>query len=70
MSSTVGIGLTPDYPGPGPVVYSWNTTYGYFVSWNAPDFRVIQYNAQHRNYRPNDITGLIRLQTWEEKSRR
>jgi hypothetical protein len=52
MSSTVGIGLTPDYPGPGPVVYFWNTTYGYFVRWNAPDFRVIQYNDSVENADP------------------
>jgi hypothetical protein len=44
MSSTVGIGLTPDYSGPGPVIFVWNTTYGHFISWNAPDFKVIQYN--------------------------
>jgi hypothetical protein len=44
MSSTVGIGLTPEYSGPGPVVFSWNTTYGHFVGWNAPDFNVIQDN--------------------------
>lgn len=44
MSSTVGIGLTPLYTGTGPVVYSWNTSYGYFVSWNAPDWKVIQHN--------------------------
>ena len=36
MSSTVGIGLTPQYTGSGPVVYSWNTSYGYFVSLECP----------------------------------
>lgn len=40
MSSTVGIGLTPQYTGPGAVVYSWNASYGYFISWNAPDWNV------------------------------
>jgi hypothetical protein len=40
MSSTVGIGLTPVYKGPGPAVYSWNTSYGYFIGWNATDGNV------------------------------
>ncbi len=44
MSSTVGIGLTPIYTGPGSVVYSWNTSYGYFISWNAPDWMVNRHN--------------------------
>jgi hypothetical protein len=52
MSSTVGIGLTPYYSGPGPVVFSWNTTYGYFVGWNAPDFKVIQFNGSVENANP------------------
>jgi hypothetical protein len=43
MSSTVGIGLTPLYTGSGPVVYSWNTSYGHFISWNAPDWNVNQH---------------------------
>ncbi|MBP7120101.1 MAG: hypothetical protein KBA49_02570 [Methanolinea sp.] len=42
MSSTVGIGLTPIYTGSVDVVYSWNTSYGYFISWNAPDGKVNQ----------------------------
>lgn len=63
MSSTVGIGLTPQYTGSGPVVYSWNASYGYFVSWNAPDFKVIQYNNSvdttdptiYWSYSPDDM---------------
>jgi hypothetical protein len=63
MSSTVGIGLTPQYTGSGPVVYSWNASYGYFISWNAPDFTVIQYNASidtteptiYWSYSPDDM---------------
>ena len=44
MSSTVGIGLTPLYTGSRPdVIYSWNTSYGHFVSWNAPDWNVSQH---------------------------
>jgi hypothetical protein len=53
MSSTVGIGLTPQYTGPVPVVYSWN----------APDFNVIQYNDNtettdptiYWSYSPDDM---------------
>ncbi len=63
MSSTVGIGLTPEYSGPGPVVYSWNTSYGYFVGWNAPDFNVIPYSNSvettdqtiYWSYSPDDM---------------
>lgn len=74
MSSTVGIGLTPQYAGSGPVVYSWNASYGYFVGWNAPDFKVIQYNSSvetteptiYWSYSPDDMgkekpTVTIRL---------
>lgn len=42
MSSTVGIGLTPIYTGSVDVVYSWNTSYGHFISWNASDGKVNQ----------------------------
>lgn len=63
MSSTVGIGLTPHYTGAGPVVYSWNTSYGYFVSWNATDGKVTQYNESidtsdptiYWSYSPDDM---------------
>lgn len=34
MSSTVGIGLTPEYSGAGPVRYRWETNYGRFLGWN------------------------------------
>ncbi len=43
MSSAVGIGLTPIYTGSADVVYSWNTSYGHFISWNAPDWKVNQH---------------------------
>jgi hypothetical protein len=43
MSSTVGIGLTPEYS-PGidneTVSFRWQTDYGYFLSWGEPDFKV------------------------------
>ncbi|MFC1897362.1 hypothetical protein ACFLX8_02170 [Chloroflexota bacterium] len=43
MSSTVGIGLTPvntlERP-PEAVQFHWHTDYGYFVSWDSPDFKV------------------------------
>lgn len=44
MSSTVGIGLTPLYTGSRQdVVYSWNTSFGHFGGWNAPDWNVSQH---------------------------
>jgi hypothetical protein len=43
MSSTVGIRLTPHYDTPAAVVYNWTTNYGYFLSWNAPDWKVNQH---------------------------
>jgi hypothetical protein len=43
MSSTVGIGLTPQYPADvdnRTVSFRWQADYGYFLSWGAPDFKV------------------------------
>ena len=42
MSSTPGIGLEPVISGFSAVnaTFTWNTTYGHFLSWGAPDFRV------------------------------
>jgi hypothetical protein len=42
MSSTVGIGLTTVFVPPAgtTVNYHWNTDFGYFVSWHAPDFKI------------------------------
>ncbi len=40
MSSTVGIRLSTGYNASVPVVYNWTADYGYFVTWNAPDYRV------------------------------
>ena len=63
MSSTVGIGLTPQYNGTGPVVYSWNASYGNFVGWSATDSHITQYNNQidttdptiYWSYSPDDM---------------
>jgi hypothetical protein len=63
MSSTVGIGLTPIYTGSAAVVYSWNTSYGHFISWNAPDWKVNQHNETvdttnqtiYWSYSPDDM---------------
>jgi hypothetical protein len=44
MSSTVGIGLYPDYFGPVPVDYAWETNYGRFLGWNQTTGKVIEYN--------------------------
>jgi len=43
MSSTVGIGLTPQIDGtlpPDYMMYVWKTDYGHFVGWSAPDYTV------------------------------
>jgi hypothetical protein len=43
MSSTVGIGLTPQINGtlpPDYLMYVWKTDYGHFVGWNTPDYTV------------------------------
>jgi hypothetical protein len=42
MSSTPGIGLTTVFvpPGETTVSYHWSTNFGYFVTWNAPDYKV------------------------------
>ena len=50
MSSTVGIGLTPEYPVAlnRSIEFAWHADYGYFVSWAAPNFKV--------NYLGTDIT--------------
>jgi len=43
MSSTVGIGLTPQVSGPLPpdyMVYTWKTDYGHFLGWSAPGYKV------------------------------
>ena len=43
MSSTVGIGLTPQINGtlpPDTLMYAWKTDYGHFVRWSAPDYTV------------------------------
>jgi hypothetical protein len=63
MSSTVGIGLTPQYTGSGPVVYGWNASYGHFIGWNASDGKVTPHNASvdttdptiYWSYSPDDM---------------
>ena len=59
MSSTVGIGLTPQYPAGidnATVGFRWQTDYGYFLSWGAPDFKV--------NNNGKDVTGTDRKVYW------
>jgi hypothetical protein len=49
MSSTVGIGLTPGYPATvdnQTVRFRWQTDYGNFLSWKAPDFKVNEQGAE------------------------
>jgi hypothetical protein len=42
MSSTPGIGLEPVITGTdaGTVSFAWKATYGRFLTWNSPDFKV------------------------------
>ena len=42
MSSTVGIGLTPNVSGLNTTdtQFEWNATYGHFLDWSAPDYTV------------------------------
>jgi len=43
MSSTVGIGLTPQVSGTLPpdfMMYIWKTDYGHFLGWSAPEYTV------------------------------
>jgi hypothetical protein len=42
MSSTVGIGLTPNVSGlnTAGAEYEWNATYGHFLDWSAPNHTV------------------------------
>ena len=49
MSSAPGIGLMPVYPAMvdnRTVSFRWQTNYGRFLSWNAPDFKI---NEQGRD---------------------
>jgi len=52
MSSTPGIGLEPVATGfdAGNATFAWKTTYGWFLSWNAPDFRVNELGGSATNH--------------------
>ena len=51
MSSTPGIGLVPNATGfnPGTATFSWNASYGGFLSWNPPDYTVNPLGAATSN---------------------
>jgi hypothetical protein len=42
MSSTPGIGLTPDVSGlsPADAEFTWNASYGYFLDWSSSNYTV------------------------------
>jgi hypothetical protein len=42
MSSTPGIGLTPNVTGfkAADATFEWNATFGRFLMWDAPDYKV------------------------------
>jgi hypothetical protein len=49
MSSTIGIGLTPGYPTTidnRSVSFRWQTDYGSFLSWKAPDFKIVELGSE------------------------
>lgn len=49
MSSTVGIGLEPDYTlnrSVDSIIFIWKTNHGHFVNWNSPDFKVNELNKE------------------------
>jgi hypothetical protein len=52
MSSTPGIGLEPVITGfsAQDATFTWNATYGQFLSWNAPDFTVNQRGDSASNH--------------------
>lgn len=52
MSSVPGIGLTPNATGfnASAATFSWNASYGQFLSWNTPDFNVNQQGAAAVNH--------------------
>ena len=45
MSSTIGIGLTPNTTGFGiaDARYEWNASYGQFLGWNAPEYTITEH---------------------------
>ena len=43
MSSTVGIGLNPEYSGPVPLNYSWEANYGRFLGWDQTTGKITEY---------------------------
>jgi len=52
MSSTVGIGLTPNISGlkTTGVEYEWTATYGHFLDWGAPNYTVNTLSAPVVNH--------------------
>jgi hypothetical protein len=52
MSSTPGVGLEPVITGfhAQDATFTWNATYGYFLSWNSPDFKVNQLGDSANNH--------------------
>jgi hypothetical protein len=52
MSSTPGIGLEPVATGfsADNASFTWKATYGWFLSWNAPDFKINQLGDSTSNH--------------------
>jgi hypothetical protein len=50
MSSTIGIRLTPVNTSgilPPDAIFTWETTFGSFYHWGAPDFKVVELGTQY-----------------------
>ncbi len=63
MSSTVGIGLDPEYSGQEKVEFSWETNYGLFLGWNQSTGKIIEYGMTavtpgtvYWSYSPDDTS--------------
>ena len=73
MSSTPGIGLEPVVTGFSAenASFAWKTTYGQFLSWNSPDFKVNQLGDSAGNHgekiywsfidKPSSTTTPVRI---------
>lgn len=52
LSSTPGVGIEPVMSGSGTAnaTFTWSATYGQFLSWNPPDFRVHELGSTAKNH--------------------
>ena len=67
MSSAVGIRLSTDYNPSVPAVYNWTTDYGYFISWKAPDYRVLMHGQNIETAEPYIYWSYLPEEMGKEK---